>query len=53
MSLEIRYRRVLRRLGGVAGLSLLPENVKKILRDTTDLKTKTEILEAIAVALEK
>lgn len=43
-----RYKRAIERIGGAEKLLNLPEDVKDILKETTDLETKTELLEAIA-----
>lgn len=47
-ALEVRYHRAIKRIGGAAALLDLPESIKKILRNTTDLQTKTRLLEEIA-----
>lgn len=44
-----RYQNALRRIGSPALLQL-PEGIRKLLRETTDLETKTELLEEIADA---
>ena len=46
--IEARYHRAINRIGGGAGLLSLPEEIKKELRKTKDLVTKTKMLEAIA-----
>ena len=43
-----RYQVALEQIGGAAVLMTLPGPIKKILEKTTDLKVKTEMLEAIA-----
>lgn len=48
MELEKRYRESIKKLGGAFGLLALPESVQKVLKETTDLKTKVEELEYIA-----
>ena len=48
MTVEQRYQAAIREIGGAAGLLGLPEDVKNILKETMDLETKTELLEAIA-----
>lgn len=48
MTVEQRYQAAIREIGGAAGLLSLPEDVKNVLKETTDLKTKTEMLEMIA-----
>ena len=50
---EARYIRALKRIGGAEGLLCLPEQVKEILKNTTDLVTKTKMLEMIAEGLRK
>mgnify|MGYP006872986400 FL=1 len=47
MTTEERYQAAIREIGGAAGLLSLPEDVKNILKETTDLETKTEMLEMI------
>lgn len=46
--LEIRYQNAVEKIGGAAGLLNLPEQVKNVLKNTTDLKVKVKILEEIA-----
>lgn len=48
MTLEERYSAAIKKIGGAAGILSLPEEVKNILKSTTDLETKTEMLELIA-----
>ena len=43
-----RYQRAIQKIGGAEKLLALPEDVKDILKETTDLETKTDLLEAIA-----
>ena len=43
-----RYKAAIDRIGGAAGLLSLPDEVKRILKGTTDLETKTQMLECIA-----
>lgn len=49
-ALLARYKRAISRIGGAPALIDLPEQIKAQLRNTTDLLTKTTILEAIADA---
>lgn len=44
---EKRYREAVKKIGALR-LLLLPEQVKKVLKETTDLETKTKMLELIA-----
>lgn len=53
MTVEQRYQAAIRKIGGAAGLLNLPEDVKNILKETMDLETKTEMLEAIAEKKER
>lgn len=46
--LEKRYQLALAQIGGAEVLTALPGPIKAILQRTTDLKEKTEMLEAIA-----
>lgn len=48
MTLEQRWSRAIRKIGGAAGLLSLPEQVKKVLQGTNDLETKVKMLELIA-----
>lgn len=48
MTIEQRYQAAIREIGGAAGLLCLPDDIKRILKSTTDLETKTKMLEAIA-----
>lgn len=50
MTLEERYHSAIKRIGGAPALLDLPQQVQKILKGTTDLKTKVEMLELIAKA---
>lgn len=43
-----RYQIAIRRLGGAPGLLSLPESIKEVLKETTDLETKVLLLELIA-----
>lgn len=52
-ALEIRYQRAMKSIGGAEGLLRLPEQVRQVLKDTTDLDAKTRMLEAIAIAVGK
>jgi len=47
MTLEQRYHDVLRRFDAATLLDL-PERIKEILKNTSDLETKVKMLEAIA-----
>lgn len=49
--LETRYSKAIKKIG-TANLLSLPKQVKEILKNTSDLKTKVEILEKIAEAME-
>lgn len=49
-NLENRYRAVMQRLS-VPVLMNLPEPIKELLKGTTDLMAKVELLESIADAL--
>ena len=51
-AIEARYHRAIRRIGHAALLDL-PEGIKTILKNTTDLQTKTQLLEEIAKQIEK
>lgn len=46
--LEERYQAALAQIGGADRLMVLPEPIKNVLQNTTDLKAKTELMEAIA-----
>lgn len=46
--LEKRYSKAIRECGGAAGLLSLPEQVQEILKKTTSLECKVEMLELIA-----
>lgn len=48
MTLEQRWSRALKKIGGAAGLLALPEQVRDVLKSTTDLETKVKMLELIA-----
>ena len=48
MTLEQRWSRAIRQIGGAAALLNLPEQVKKVLQGTNDLETKVKMLELIA-----
>ena len=48
MTQEQRYAKAMKKIGGPAALLNLPEEVKKILRETTDPEIKTQMLELIA-----
>lgn len=53
MTTEARYQKAIKEIGGAAGLLRLPEEVKNILKEATDLETKTQLLEAIAEEVKK
>jgi uncharacterized protein YPO0396 len=53
MTTAERYQAALKKIGGAAGLMNLPDQVKEVLKSTTDLQIKTEMLEMIAGAIEK
>lgn len=46
--LEIRYSEAIKAIGGASALITLPENIKALLRNTTDLEFKVLMLEEIA-----
>lgn len=46
--LEERYIKAIEKIGGPAEMLNLPKQVKEILQNTQDLKTKVEMLELIA-----
>ncbi len=46
-----RWQKAIERIGGGQALLDLPDQVKEILKNTTDLETKTKLLEAIANAV--
>ena len=48
MTIEQRYSKAIREIGGAPGLLNLPEQVKEILKNTTSLEYKVEMLELIA-----
>lgn len=45
---EKRYDEAIKRIGGPLAILNLPEEVKKVLRETTDPETKVKMLELIA-----
>lgn len=47
-TLEIRYERAIKEIGGTSALMELPKQIKDILKNTRDLQTKVRILEEIA-----
>ena len=47
-TLEKRYSEAIKKIGGPAEMLNLPKQVKEILQNTQDLKTKVEMLELIA-----
>lgn len=51
MTLEQRYSKAIKAIGGTAGLLNLPDQVKEVLRNTSDLETKVKMLELIAKAI--
>lgn len=53
MTVEQRYKNAVKALGGPLGLLNLPEQVKAVLKNTTDLETKTKMLELIVSELNK
>jgi hypothetical protein len=53
MTTEKRYQEALKKIGGAAGLLSLPDQVQEVLKSTTDMETKTTMLELIAEALDK
>lgn len=53
MTTAERYQKALKKIGGAAGLLSLPDQVQEVLKSTTDLETKTTMLELIAEALDK
>ena len=52
-NLLYRWSKAIHDCGGAAGLLALPQPVKEILKNTDDLKVKTEMLELIARQKEK
>lgn len=48
MTLEERYQDAIKRIGGALAILELPQQVQDILKRTTDLETKVEMLELIA-----
>ena len=46
--LEKRYAEAIKDIGGAAGILSLPEQVKEILKKTTSLEYKVQMLELIA-----
>ena len=48
MTLEQRWSRAIRQIGGAAGLLSLPKQVQDVLKSTNDLETKVKMLELIA-----
>lgn len=48
MTLEERYAEAIRKLGGASGLLALPDPIKAILKDTTDLERKVWVFEWVA-----
>ena len=50
MTLEQRYSKAVKEIGGPLALMKLPEQVKETLKNTRDFETKVKMLEAIANA---
>ena len=50
MTLEQRWSRAIREIGGAAGLLNLPKQVQDVLKNTNDHETKVKMLELIADA---
>lgn len=48
MTLEQRWSKAIRQIGGAAGLLNLPKQVQDVLKSTRDLETKVKMLELIA-----
>ena len=53
MTTAERYQKAIKKIGGAAALLNLPEQVKEVLQNTSDLETKTAMLELIAETLDK
>lgn len=53
MTTEKRYQEALKKIGGAKNLLSLPEQIREVLMSTTDMETKTTMLELIAEALDK
>lgn len=51
-AIEARYHRAIKRIGGALALLTLPESIKDLLKNATDLQTKTRLLEEIATVIE-
>lgn len=49
-TLEIRYERAIKKIGGASALIELPKQIKDVLKNTKDLQTKVKMLEEIAKA---
>lgn len=50
MTLEKRWSKAIREIGGAIGILNLPEQVQDVLKSTSDLETKVKMLELIADA---
>ena len=50
MTLVQRWSKAIENIGGAAELLNLPEQVREVLKNTTDLETKVKMLELIAEA---
>jgi len=53
MTTTERYQKAIEKIGGAAALLNLPEQIREVLMSTTDMETKTTMLELIAEALDK
>lgn len=51
MTLQQRYNKAIKAIGGTSALLNLPEQVKEVLMNTKDLETKVKMLELIAKAI--
>lgn len=49
LNLEKRYQDAIKKIGGASALLGLPDEIKTILKSTTNLETKVNILEEIAI----
>lgn len=49
--LEKRYSAAIKAIGGTPGLLALPDNIKNLLKDVTNLETKVRMLEEIAKSI--
>lgn len=50
MTLEKRWSKAIREIGGATGILSLPKQVQNVLKSTNDLETKVKMLELIADA---